>query len=239
MIADWESLLAEGARGLGLELTADQKAAFRTYLRLLLDWNLRVNLTAITDPAEIAVKHFVDSLSCRRAVQLAGTRAVDVGSGGGFPGVPLALVEPVELTLIESSQKRARFLERLVAELGLRAAVLAARAEEVGQDPTYRESFDVALCRGVSALATLCEYCLPLVRVGGTFVASKGPRVDPEMASGRAAGEMLGGRLDRVVEYELPGGRGERRLVVYPKVAPTPPRFPRRAGLPSKRPLCS
>ncbi|MCZ7545611.1 MAG: 16S rRNA (guanine(527)-N(7))-methyltransferase RsmG [Anaerolineae bacterium] len=226
---------------LRLDLTADQQRAFRAYAALLLEWNAHTNLTAITEPAAIETKHFLDSLTLLRAVRptAAGLRVVDVGSGAGFPGVPLKVVFPhIKLTLVEATGKKADFLEHLTRTLGLRdVKVVNCRAEECGQDAAHRERYDLALARAVAAMPTLAEYLLPLCRVGGQCVAYKGESAPQEAAQAENALRILGGQLRQLVPIELPGVAETRYLIVIDKRVATPERYPRRPGIPAKRPL--
>ncbi len=234
------SRLDAGARVLGLNLDACQLAACGDYLALLLDWNQRFNLTAIEDPVAIIDKHFLDSLSCAGAIDFAGiTSLIDVGTGAGFPGLVLKIAFPhLRVLLVDSVEKRLRFLHRVVEALHLNdVTTLHARAEEAGRNPACRERFDVAVARAVARLNTLAEYCLPLVRVGGSFLAQKGPEVREEVAEARRALRILGGGEPRVHSLVLPLTTMGRGLVVVPKIAPTPRDFPRLPGTPKRHPL--
>jgi len=248
--------LVEGARKLGLNLTPDQVAMFRRYRDELVAWRSRVNLTAITDDEGIQAKHFLDSLSCLIATTVPksvsnmpapqeacafkpDTRLIDVGSGAGFPGLPLRIVCPgVKLTLLEATGKKAEFLRHMVALLDLRGVtVVKGRAEELGHDSNYREQYDWALARAVAEMPTLVEYLLPFVRIGGRALAQKGEDALPEVAAAETAIVHLGGRLNRLVPVELTGIAETRYLVIVDKVAATPDHHPRRPGMPSKHPL--
>ncbi len=235
--------LVKGARDLGIALNEQHLAAFERYYRELVEWNQRFNLTAITDREGILVRHFLDSLSCLKAIpraQLAvGARLVDVGSGAGFPGVPLKIVCPsVRLTLIEATAKKTAFLEHLVGVLDLSdVQVLTARAEEAGRRLEHREQYDWAVARAVAEMNTLAEYLLPLVRVGGAALAQKGEDAAAEVHAAEPAIQTLGGRVRRLVRVELRGLAETRYLVVVDKVAATTERYPRRPGVPAKRPL--
>lgn len=238
-MSDWERVLLEGARQLGLDLEPSDLPRFRINMSQLLLYNDRLNLTAITDSKGIAILHFLDSLTCLLAVPPGGPlRVADVGSGGGFPGIPLAIAVPQwQVTLIESSARKAGFLQRLARMLGLpNLTVLCQRAEEAGRGP-QRESFGLVVSRALAALPVLAEYCLPLVEPGGLMLAQKGPEAGPELSEALAAIELLGGSPERMVELELPEGAGRRSLVVIRKVSLTPARYPRRQGIPAKRPL--
>lgn len=225
---------------LTLDLAANQQRAFRTYASVLLEWNAHVNLTAITDPQEIYTKHFLDSLTLVRATRpAAGARVVDVGSGAGFPGVPLKIMFPqIDLTLVEATGRKAHFLRHLTDTLGLRdVKVINCRAEECGQDAAHRERYDLVLARAVASMPTLAEYLLPLCRVGGQCVAYKGENAPHETAQAEGALRVLGGQLKQLVPIELPGVAETRYLIVIDKVAATPDKYPRRPGIPAKRPL--
>jgi len=237
------ALLEQGSRCLGLSLGQGQLGLFRRYYQELLAWNERVNLTAIVEWEAVQVQHFLDSLTCALVLPAEATHSpyaiVDVGAGAGFPSLPLKILFPqARLTLVESIQKKAAFLRQVVQRLGLGdVEVLPARAEEAGRCPAHREAYDLAVSRAVAALPTLAEYCLPFVRLGGLFVAPKGREVEEEVKAAGRALEELGGRLREVRPVELPGLEGPRHLVVVEKIRPTPERYPRRPGIPAKRPL--
>jgi 16S rRNA (guanine527-N7)-methyltransferase len=235
--------LVAGARELGIPITDQHVAAFETCHDELLEWNLRFNLTAITDRQGVLVRHFLDSLSCLKALpasQLAaGARVIDVGSGAGFPGLPLKIVCPeMRLTLLEATRKKVSFLEHIVGVLGLNdVAVVHGRAEELGHDPAHREAYDWAVARAVADMPTLAEYLLPLVRVGGGVLAQKGKDAPAEVQQAEKAIMSLGGRVRQLVTVELRGLAETRYLVMVDKVAATPKGYPRRPGVPKKRPL--
>ena len=215
------------------DLSAEQLALFETYYAMLADWNTRVNLTAITEPEDVAKKHFLDSLAAAPYLKQ-GASIVDVGTGAGFPGLPLLIFRPdLKVTLMDSLQKRLVFLEAVCKELKLKAELVHARAEDAGQNPKYREKFDVALTRAVSALPVLCELTLPLVKVGGISIAYKGDSAEELAASGNAL-SVLHATAERVV---IPADYGARELVILTKNGTTPKQYPRKAGTPSKNPL--
>ena len=215
------------------DLTPEQLARFETYYAMLADWNTRVNLTAITEPEDVAKKHFLDSLAAAPYLK-PNASIVDVGTGAGFPGLPLLILRPdLKVTLMDSLQKRLVFLEAVCKELNLTAELVHARAEDAGQNPKYREKFDVALTRAVSALPVLCELTLPLVKVGGTSIAYKGDSAEELAASGNAL-SVLHATAERVV---IPADYGARELVILTKNGTTPKQYPRKAGTPSKNPL--
>jgi len=230
------NLLFEGARHLGLELDEEHLRAFEIYYRELVAWNEKFNLTAITGYDEVQIKHFLDSLTCLLALKGAearrheGTKAIDIGAGAGFPGLPLKIVCPgLQLTLLEATGKKVRFLEHIVSRLELEGVeVVKGRAEELGRDAAHRERYDLALARAVA---------LPFCRLGGLFVAQKGAEGDAEARAAEGAIATLGGSLRRIVRLELPHLAESRSLVVIEKIAPTPEKYPRRPGIPSKRPI--
>lgn len=235
-------LLVKGAATLGLALGDREVRHFENYYEALVGWNREVNLTAITERDEVQTRHFVDSLSAILAVPanvVTSAHMADVGSGAGFPGVPLAIVFPESrVTLIESTAKKTAFLSHLKELLGLaNLTVLTGRAEELAHLPELRERFDIVLSRAVAELAALAELTLPFCRIGGTSVLHKRPDVADELARARQAIETLGGHLDRVVDVDLEVMKEKGALVVLDKIIATPDRFPRRPGMPAKRPL--
>ena len=234
-------LLDLGAAELGLGLTPQQLEQFETYYRELADWNRRVNLTAITEYREVQVKHFLDSLSVYLAFPKGPTgsiRLIDVGTGAGFPGLPLKLALPeIHLVLVESVGKKSRFLEHLVEVLGLSSVeVHTGRAEELAHQPDLRESFDLAVSRGVAKLPVLLEYTLPFCTVGGRVALLK-RGIEQELAEATAALGALGGRLGDIYPVQVPGLNDGRVILSVDKVEATPDKYPRRPGLPAKRPL--
>ena len=225
---------------LGIDLSGEEIELFEKYGRILRSEGQKVNLTSIYDEKEVAVKHFIDSVSCLRAgCFFSGARVIDVGSGAGFPGVPLKIVRPdLNVYLLEAQEKKARFLRLLVSELGLsNVYILNGRAETLGNDAEHREKYDVALARAVAEMAVLAELCLPFVKVGGFFLALKGPGAGEEVKRAHGAIKILGGRVDFTQEYVLPVLGGQRKIIAVKKVGSTPPKYPRRAGIPKKRPL--
>ena len=234
-------LLETGAREWGVQLTPEQVEAFELYYNGLVAWNEKANLTAITGYEDVQVKHFLDSLSCLQVLSPLPpqTRCVDIGAGAGFPGLPLKIVCPqMRLTVLEATGKKVLFLEHIVAELGLHEVqIIKGRAEDLGRQPAHRESYQVALARAVAQLPVLLEYALPLLTMGGRFVAQKGMEIEDEVEAAQAALEVLGGQIKEMKAVHLPGLEALRHLVVVEKVAPTPQKYPRRAGIPAKRPL--
>lgn len=216
--------------------------ALKTYKNELLEWNEKVNLTGITDPAEVDIKHFEDSLSILQAIPSAPENQakitlIDVGSGAGFPGLPIAIVRPdIRVTLMESIGKKVHFLEHIRETLGLKNVdIEQVRAEEAGQHPDYREHYDIGVARAVARLPILCEYILPFVKVGGLMIAQKIVN-DEEIESAQNAIRLFGGELEKIIPVTLTDG-SLRHLVIIKKVAPTPIDFPRKAGVPAQDPI--
>ncbi len=221
-------------------LTTTQAEQFEVYFNLLVEWNEKINLTAITEENEVITKHFIDSLMCfESGVLNDGTKVIDVGTGAGFPGIPLKIAAPkIEVTLLDSLAKRLNFLNEVTDKLNLDSiTTVHARAEDGGRDDNLREQFDVATSRAVANLSTLSELCLPFVKVGGYFVSMKGPGVEEELAAAENAIKILGGRVEKVVPYEIPTTDLKHNLVIIRKIAKTPSKYPRMAPKPSKTPI--
>lgn len=224
------------------ELTDKQKQQFKLYFKMLIEVNEHVNLTRITEEDEVYLKHFYDSITplfTFGAVFKDGATLCDVGAGAGFPSIPLKILKPgLKVTIVDSLQKRLNFLKDLISELGLTDVELVhGRAEDVGQNKLYRERFDIVTARAVARMSVLSEYCLPLVKKGGYFVASKGPKAEDELDDGKKALEVLGGKLIKDEELTLPASEEERTLVLVQKVKSTPKKYPRQAGTPRRKPI--
>ncbi len=235
-------LLLEGVRELDIHLTPQQVEMFQRYYQELMSWNERMNLTAIVDFNEAQIKHFVDSLTTSLVLSestKANGRVVDVGSGSGFPGVPLKIAFPgMRLTVLDSVAKKTSFLDHLVSTLGLGdVEVYTGRSEDLALKPGLRESFDLAVSRGVASMRVLMEYTLPFCRVGGIVVTLKKGDIGLEVEAALHAMDVLGGRVRETRAVNVMGLMDARALVVVEKVKVTPPKFPRRPGLSAKRPL--
>jgi 16S rRNA (guanine527-N7)-methyltransferase len=221
-------------------LTEGQKDQLSQFSAMVLEWNQKLNLTSITDPEQFWIKHIYDSLTCLPLVFAFGAISViDIGTGAGFPGIPLKIAYPeMRLTLAESVKKKADFCQLAADTLGLKDVnVVAERAEVLGQDPAPREIYDWAIARAVAPLNVLAEYLLPLVHIGGHALAQKSGSVGEEISKANNAIQRLGGKIDNVIAAELPHGFGSRTLVTIKKIKPTPTEYPRRAGVPKKTPL--
>ncbi len=238
-------ILEEEAPKVEVPLSAEEIRAFQVYASMLREANKVMNLTAVTDDQGIAMKHFIDSLTLCPYIRaeeerLGGktVRLADVGTGAGFPGLPIKISMPeVEVTLLDSLAKRLKFLGSVIEKLGLTGVNLVhSRAEDGGRDKRYREKYDIATARAVAALPVLAEYCLPFVKVGGVFLAMKG-KAEEEIEASEKAVALLGGTIEKTDTFTLPGTDMERTIVVIRKIRPTPARFPRKAGTPSKDPL--
>jgi len=219
----------------GLEITETQFLSFQHYAEFLVEYNEKVNLTAITDPQEIMKKHFLDSsLLLKYADIPEGASLIDVGTGAGFPSVPLKIMRPdIRITLLDSLAKRITFLQQLCEKIGADAQFIHGRAEDFGRDPVYREKFDFSTARAVANMSLLSEFCLPFVKTGGEFIALKGPSED--IWAGEAAVKLLGGEIGEIVEYDINGE--QRKLVHVKKISQTPAKYPRNSAQIKKKPL--
>lgn len=233
--------LARDAQALfNVHITGRQVMALITYEKELIEWNQKFNLTSIRDTESIRTKHFLDSFSCILAWKASPpNHLIDIGTGAGFPGVPLKILYPsMKLTLVESVGKKAMFCQHIVRVLGLEHVnVIQARAEDLGQKPEHREQYDWSVARAVANLNVLSEYLIPLVKVGGMALAQKGESGPAEAQSAEKAMKLLGGKLKQLIPVNLPGVVEDRYLVVMEKVAATPPKYPRKPGIPMKQPL--
>ena len=236
-MSPWELLKTE-AEKIQVMLTERQIRQFERYASMLREWNEKMNLTAITDPMEIAVKHFLDSIWFLHYLSLqSGTRLIDVGTGAGFPAIPLAIAVPgLQPVLMDSLQKRLSFLQAVCGQLEIKAELVHERAEDGGKSAVYREQFEIAAARAVASLPVLCEYCMPFVKKGGFFAAWKGPDGPAELEISKAAIQKLGGKLQELYSYTLCDG-SKRSLIVIQKVRECPRQYPRITAKIKKEPL--
>lgn len=242
MTDDFRRLMENELGQLGLALTENQIDQFYKYFELLVEWNKVMNLTAITEMNDVILKHFIDSLSLIKSDRDFGTESIsviDVGTGAGFPGIPLKIAFPnIRITLLDSLNKRIKFLEEVSSQLGLdHVTMIHGRAEDFGRDAKYREQYDYCVSRAVANLSTLSEYCLAFVKQGGCFISYKSGKIEEELSAAKGAIKRLGGELADVTEFTLPELEAGRSLVTIKKVAVMSKKYPRKAGVPSKEPL--
>jgi 16S rRNA (guanine527-N7)-methyltransferase len=228
--------LIEKASKIDVQINEEQVEKFYNYMNLLLEWNEKINLTAITEPKEIILKHFIDSITIQKYINK-NDKIVDVGTGAGFPGIPLNIIkDSAKYTLVDSLNKRIKFLDEVINEIELKNMnTVHARIEDFAKE--NRENYDIATSRAVAALNILLEYLLPLVKIGGTCICMKGSNVKEEIANSKNALEILGGKIEKVEEIILPESDMVRNIVIIKKVKNTPTRYPRKAGIPVKEPL--
>lgn len=217
-------------------LSKEQLEKFKVYYKSLIEWNEKINLTAITDESEVITKHFADSLSILKYIKN-NSKVIDVGTGAGFPGIPLKIAnESLKITLLDSLNKRILFLDEVIKELNLKDInTIHGRAEEVAHDKDHREQYDIAVCRAVAKLNVLAEYMLPYLKVGGTFICMKGPNINEEIDSSMKAIKLLGGKIEKVESFGLE--ENQRNIIIIKKEKNSPKKFPRKAGTPSKSPI--
>lgn len=231
-------LLINEVNKIGVSIDAYAVDRFDYYADRLVTWNKHVNLTSITDPDEIVIKHFADSLSILKYVDMkAGQKLIDVGTGAGFPGLPLLIANPkLDVTFLDSLKKRLYFIREILNNGGLLATTKHGRAEEVGKDDSFREQYDYATARAVAPLNVLCEYCMPFVKVGGLFIAMKGATAKQELDEARNAIKTLGGKLENIYDFDLSNG-DKRSIIIIRKVSQTPTKYPRRSKRIDTKPL--
>ena len=231
-------MLKEISKQINIELNENQLKKFEKYMELLLDWNERINLTAITEKNDIILKHFIDSITISKYIK-EEENVVDVGTGAGFPGIPISIVKDnINVTLVDSLNKRISFLQEVKKDLNLvNVKAIHSRAEDFGQNKLYREKYDVSVSRAVANLSVLVEYLLPLVKLGGKCICMKGSEINEELEDAKFAIKELGGKIDIIDEFYLPTTDIKRNIIIIKKEKETPKKFPRRAGIPSKQPL--
>lgn len=234
------SKLTELTASANIELSEENIVKLTRYKELVLEWNQKFNLTAITDDEEFDIKHFYDCLLLLKLDEIKGAKKIiDIGTGAGFPGIPLAIMMPdTEFLLLDSLKKRIGFLEFVIEDLGLKKVrAIHARAEELGRDPEYREKYDICISRAVASLDTLSEFCIPFVKPSGHFVSMKGSAGREELKDAKNAIEILGGKPEDIIEYELVEGDHKRFLISIKKIKSTSKKYPRAGGKPKSKPL--
>ena len=233
-----KNLVKKACSDIGINLSDSQAEKFEKYYKLLIEWNEKINLTRIVEPEEVAVKHFADSLAITKYFDIPENASlIDVGTGAGFPGIPLKIFrEDIKLTLLDSLNKRLNFLDTVAEEIGIDVNTVHSRAEDAGKDVAQRESYDIAISRAVARLNTLCEYCIPLVKIGGSFIAMKAADYKEELKEAENAVKTLGGEVVSVNEFNLEGA-GERALIVINKKENTPDKYPRAGKKIKNKPL--
>ena len=221
-----------------MNIDKEKADLFEEYKKILLEWNEKINLTAITDEKEIILKHFIDSASILKYIN-EGERVIDIGTGAGFPGIPLKIMNNgLNITLVDSLNKRVNFLNEVIKKLNLNnICAIHARAEELGRDNNYREMYDVATSRAVANLSTLLEYLMPFVRVGGRCICMKGPNIDEELNNAKNAIKELGGEIEKIDNFYLPNSDNERNIIIIKKISKINFKYPRKAGIPAKEPI--
>lgn len=232
-------LLKDGASEFNINLEKEDIESFFKYKETLLKWNKNINLTAITDDRDIIIKHFIDSISVVPYIGKDLKKVIDVGTGAGFPGIPLKIIKKdLNVTLLDSLEKRTKFLNEVIEKLDLKnIEVIHSRAEDKGVSGDFREKFDLALARAVANLPVLLEYCLPFVKTGGIFIAMKGSDIQEELDNSKKALEILGGEIKDVIKFNLPSTDIKRNIIIIKKFRHTPTKYPRKSGKPSKAPL--
>lgn len=242
MTAEFKDRLSRELNQFSIILENSQINQFYQYYELLDEWNKVMNLTAITDQNEVITKHFVDSLALVNAMGEISTKEykiIDIGTGAGFPGIPLKIAFPqLKITLMDSLNKRIKFLNEVIEQLGLKEiTAVHSRAEDLGRDKDYREKYDLSVSRAVANLSTLSEYCMPFVKPGGFFISYKSGKIEEELSSAKHAIFLLGGKVNRIESFTLDGAEAERTLIKIEKVSEISKRYPRKAGVPGKEPL--
>ena len=237
-IGEFEKIMIEYGKKINIKFTKEQLTKFYEYMNLLLQWNEKINLTAIIEPKEIILKHFIDSLTINRYLK-ENSKLADVGTGAGFPGIPLKIVRPdLKITLVDSLNKRINFLNEVITRLNLKEiSTVHSRIEDFGKNKEYREKFDFVTARAVANLSVLSEYLLPISKVGGKCICMKGSNVEEELDTGKNAIKILGGKINCIDQFELPESDISRNIIVLDKIKNTSAKFPRKAGIPSKEPL--
>lgn len=235
-----DDLLEERLKDISIQLDDNKRNQFMEFYKLLIEWNQYMNLTAITEYEEVVEKHFVDSLSIVKAINLCEKEnIIDIGTGAGFPGIPIKIIYPhLKVTLLDSLNKRVKFLNTIIEKLELKNInVIHGRAEDYAKQKEYREKYELCVSRAVANLSTLSEYCIPYISVGGMFISYKSDEIDEELLKSKNAVKILGAKISDVIRFQLPGTDIRRSFIKIEKIKNTPKIYPRRAGIPGKEPL--
>ena len=237
-IQQFSDLMIEYGKEIDIVFTKEQLKKFYQYMNLLIEWNEKINLTAIVEPKEIILKHFIDSLTIIKYIE-PNKSVIDIGTGAGFPGIPVKIMrEDLDITLLDSLNKRIHFLNEVIQKLELKnITAVHARIEEYAKNKQYRETFDVATSRAVANLTTLSEYMLPMVALKGMAICMKGSEISEEISKSKNSIKLLGGKIDKIEEFTLPKSDNKRNLILIKKERQTPSKYPRKPGIPSKEPL--
>ena len=237
-LEEFSKYLSDYGEKIGLKFSKKQEEQFFKYMNLLIEWNEKINLTAIVEPKEIILKHFIDSLTINKYIEKASS-IVDVGTGAGFPGIPLLIYrDDIKVTLVDSLNKRLIFLQEVINQLDLKnVKVIHSRVEDFGKNKNYREKFDIATSRAVANLATLSEYLVPLVKISGKIISMKASNAKEEINDAQKAIEVLGGKIEKIEEFDLPESDIGRTIIIIDKNKCTPAIYPRKAGTPAKEPI--
>lgn len=237
-IKEFKNIINNYLNKINIMLSEEQIEKFYKYMNLLIEWNKKINLTAIIEPNEIILKHFVDSLTINKYIK-ENSKIADVGTGAGFPGIPLKIIRPdIQLVLVDSLNKRINFLNEVIEQLNLeKIETIHVRIEEFGQNKKYREKFDYSTARAVANLSTLSEYLLPIVKVRGQVICMKGANIQEEINQSKKAISILGGTLNSIEEFKLAETENTRNIILIDKIKNTPNKYPRKAGLPAKDPI--
>ena len=235
---EFKNKLNEYLKQIDIEINEEQAKKFFKYMELLIEWNKNINLTAITDPEDIILKHFIDSITIEKYIQK-NAKIIDVGTGAGFPGIPVSIVrEDVSITLMDSLNKRIKFLDEVAMENSLNNVdTIHSRAEELARNPDFREKFDVATSRAVASLNVLLEYMLPFVKVGGYCICMKGSNIEEEIETSKKALEVLNAKIEKIDSFKLPQSDFGRNIIIIKKLSNTSKKYPRKPGTPAKEPI--
>lgn len=237
-LEEFSKYLSDYGEKIDLKFSKKQEEQFFKYMNLLIEWNEKINLTAIVEPKEIILKHFIDSLTINKYIEKASS-IVDVGTGAGFPGIPLLIYrDDIKVTLVDSLNKRLIFLQEVINQLDLKnVKVVHSRVEDFGKNKNYREKFDIATARAVANLAVLSEYLVPLVKIGGKCICMKGSTIEDEIKQSENAFKILGTKKKLIEKFKLPNSDMERNIIILDKIKNTPSKYPRKAGIPTKEPI--